>query len=218
MKSQYADRDTVGTIYLKAQKTGFKGLLTGDVNSEMVPDFVKDMNRAIYSNPFEGKPFYINITEKRDAQMQNAFRRKIIKTLYRPFPEFSTYALYTKPREERTFYCWDLPHHTEMINVLSEPHKYDRKYVLDIMNWKNNELAGFGFLKVSMSSRHVEGYDKKVINSYKKHYSHFCKYVGMDEKAVETEKRYGFFWIPNKNFKDLLVSSHNPVISTYSAA
>ena len=218
MKSQYGDRDTVGTTYIEAQKNADDRLLVADVNSQMVPDLIDDMNSAIQSNPFEGRPFYVNIAEKRDAQMQNSFRRKIVKTLYRPFPEFSTYVLYMTPRTQTVCYCWDLPHHTEMINVLYNTNQHDDKYVQSIREWRINQLDNFGFLKVSMSSISVEGYEKKIIHAYQKSYLYYCQYIGMDEKAVETEKRFGFFWLPNKSFKDLVINPPDPIISMYSVA
>ncbi len=213
MKSIYGDRDTVGTVYIEAQKSDVKGLLNGDINSQMVPHLIKDINKALQLNPFDGRPFYVNVTEKRDAQMKNAFRRKIIKTLYRPFPEFSTYVLHMTPKTQRVCYCWDLPHHTEMINVLSQPFQYDEKYVESIVEWKNNDLVNFGFLKVSMNSSQVEGYEEGLINTYRKHYENFCKYIGMEGEDLANEKSYGFFWVPNKYFKDLVVNSPNPMVS-----
>lgn len=218
MKSQYGDRDTVGTTYIKAQNNIDPALSVGDINSQMLPDFVDDLNESLQSNPFSGSSFYVNIAEKRDAQMPNAFRRKIIRSLYRPFPEFSTTVFHMNPKQQKVSYCWDLPHHTEMINVLSQPHLYDKKYVESIRDWKDNELNRFGFLKVSMKSNVVEGYEEKVIRSYKKAYEYFCQYIGMDEKAVETEKRYGFFWLPNKSFRDEVVNIPAPVVSLHSVA
>lgn len=218
MKSQYGDRDTVGTTYIKAQKNFDPNLVVGDINSQMLPDLIDDMNDAIQSNPFEGLPFYITIAEKRDAQMGNAFRRKIIKTLYRPFPEFSTYVLHMAPRTQKVCYCWDLPHHSEMINVLWNQSLYDTSYVKAIIDWKNNELGGFGFLKVGMASSMIEGYEDKIIHIYKKNYDYFCQYIGMDEQAVDTERKLGFFWVPNKHFQDLVINQPPPQVSLYAAA
>lgn len=218
MRSQYGDRDTVGTTYIKAQNNADNLLVVGDINAQMLPDLIDDMNDALQSNPFDDQPFYVNIAEKRDAQMQNAFRRKIVKTLYRPFPEFSTYVLHMEPKTQTVRYCWDLPHHTEMINVFSEPYKYDEKYVQSIREWKRNELDGFGFLKVGLSSSILMGYEKKVIHNYQKSYLYYCQYCGMDKQGVENEKKIGFFWLPNKYFKDAIVNPPSPQFSLYSAA
>ncbi len=218
MKSQYGNRDTVGTTYIKAQCSCDPVLSVGDINSQMMPDFVDDLNEALQSNPFSGSPFYVNVAEKRDAQMPNAFRRKIIRSLYRPFPEFSTTVFHMRPKQQKVSYCWDLPHHTEMINVFWNPQLYDKKYVKMIMDWRDNELGSFGFSKISMRSGNIEGYEEKVIKDYQKSYLYFCQYIGMDEEAIETEKMYGFFWIPNKSFRDEVVNIPSPVVSLHSVA
>jgi hypothetical protein len=184
----------------------------------MLPGFVEDINESFQSNPFEGRPFYVNVAEKRDRQMPNAFRRKIIRTHYRPFPEYSTTVFHMTPKTQTVRHCWDLPHHTEMINVFEEPWKYDPKYVQSIREWYANQLDNFGFLKVTMRSSQVEGYDEKRICLYQKHYKHFCSYIGMDDEAVEVEMKLGFFWIPNKHFKDEILNAPKPIISLYSAA
>lgn len=218
MKSQYGDRDTVGTTYNKIQGNVDKTLVTGDVSREMLPGLVDDINEALQSNPFEGRPFYVNVAEKRDAQMPNAFRRKIIKSPYRPFPEYSTTVFHMAPKTQTVRYCWDLPHHTEMYNILDNRFQYPLDYIQSILQWQRNQLDDFGFLKVRRSDRMVEGYERKTINSYKKHYKYFCKYIGMCDEDIEIEKKLGFFWIPNKYFKDTILNARAPQVSIYSAA
>ena len=120
MKSEFDDRDTVGTTYVKSQVSIKEKVTVGDLNTEMLTGLMEDINDAAQSNPFEGRPFYINVAEKRDLQMKNAFRRKIIKTLYRPFPEFSTYVLKMTPKKQEICCCGDLPNHSDMINNYAE--------------------------------------------------------------------------------------------------
>lgn len=202
MKSQYGDRKIVGTQYLDAQKNSVEGLTIGDIGRDMLNGLVEDLNDAFKANPFEGRPYYVNVVEERDLQMKNALKRRPHLTLYRPYPEDNTLVFHVIPNEEKVFYCWDIPHHSEFMNVLSNASLYDAEYVRNIRNWVNGELSSFGFIKVGMSSNQVEGYDEKVITSYKECYYKYCKSVQMDEKAVETEKVLGFFWIPNKFAQD----------------
>ncbi len=201
MKSKYDDRDTVGSTYIKAQKNSVGGLSLGDINTEMVKGLIEDLDEAVAKDPFEGKSFYINVVEERDLQMPNAIKRRLFESQYRPYPEDNTLVFLVEPKTSKISYCWDLPHWTEIPNILHNELLYDREYVQRINNWLKNDLSGFGFIKVSMNSPHVEGYEEKIINSYREAYYNYCKSIDMDCKAVETEKKFGFFWIPNKFFK-----------------
>lgn len=202
MKSQYGDRETVGTQYLDAQKNSTEGLLIGDIGVSMVSGLVDDLNEAIESNPFEGKDFYLSVVEERDLQMKNAIKRRIFQSVYRPYPEDNTLVFKVSPKQARVFYCWDIPHHSEFFNILSNQELYDHTYVQNIKNWVNNDLSNFGFIKVRMNSHSTEGYDEKILNAYKKAYLEYCETLQMNQKEIENEKRIGFFWIPNKLYKD----------------
>ena len=147
MKSEYGDRDTVGTTYLEAQNNSCDGLVVQDIGTEMSYSLVEDLNEAIQSNPFEGRPFYINVVEERDLQMKNAFKRRIFTSVYRPYPEDNTLVFYVHPKENKVCYCWDVPHHSEMFNILSNWMEYDFTYIQRIREWQNNDLTNFGFEK-----------------------------------------------------------------------
>ncbi len=148
MKSQYGDRDTVGTTYINAQKDrSLDGLVVGDVNSELLPSLIDDLYDTIKSNPFEGRPFFIAVVEERDLQMKNAIKRRLFKTIYRPYPEDNTLVFYVEPKSNKVCYCWDIPHHSEMWNILSNREQYDGNYIQRIREWQNNDLTNFGFQK-----------------------------------------------------------------------
>ena len=204
MKSQIEDRDTVGTTYLKAQKNSVSGLTVQDIGDELAKSLVEDLNDTIESNPFCGKSFFINVVEERDLQMPNAIKRRMFKTRYRPFPEDNTLVFYVEPKSSRFFYCWDIPHHSEMVNTLSDFRRYHQEYIQRIREWMVNDLSNFGFIKVSMSSPQVEGYKQKTINIYKTLYLEFLDANGIDKKTIEAEKRLGFFWVPSKFHEDEL--------------
>lgn len=201
MKSSYQDRDTVGAIYLNAQKNCVDHLTLADVNEPMVSSLVDDLNATIESNPFEGRPFYINIVEERDLLMPNAIKRRIFKSLYLPFPEDNTLVFHTVPKENKTYYCWDLPHHSEFVNIFINQHAFPSEYIKFIKAYLNNDLSVFGFIKVRMNSALVEGYDEKQVIAYKRCYHAFLDSLDMDPKTLESEKAIGYFWIPNPNFR-----------------
>ncbi len=214
MKSQYGDRDTHGTTYLKAQKNSVEGLTIGDIGRDMVNGLVDDLNDAFQSNPFEGRPFYVNVVEERDLQMKNALKRRPHLTLYRPYPEDNTLVFHVEPKNERVMYCWDLPHHSEFFNILSNETLYDPQYLRNIRDWTNGELSNFGFVKVTMSSNLVEGYEEKTIRKWKECYYGYLQTLGMDNKSLENEKRFGFFWVPNKFIKDKDCTYRGAEVST----
>jgi hypothetical protein len=212
MKSQYGNRETVGSTYLEAQKDTAKGYSLQDFNNPMTKDLIEDLNDTIESNPFEGRPFYINFVEERDLLMKNAFKRRIFKTKYRPYPEDNTLVFYTDPKIQKTYFCWQVPHHSELYNILSNFTLYDKEYVDKLRQWMNNDLSSYGFLKVTMGSSHVEGYDDKTINLYRDNYITFLKTKGLSDEDIETEKRLGFFWVPNTKFQyqDVTAKSLSP--------
>ena len=212
MKSQFGDRETVGSIYTKAQLNDTTGLILPDIGSPMSGDLVTDLNETFASNPFEGRPFYVNCVEERDLQMKNAFKRRLFKTLYRPYPEDNTLVFHMDPKTETVKFCWDVPHHSEFLNILTNSTLYDPEYVQRIRDWCNNDLSNFGYVKVSMGSSQVEGYDEKIVNMYKQNYINYCESIQMDPKALETEKKLGFFWIPNKFLKDKDVTARKTKI------
>lgn len=213
MKSQYGDRDTVGTTYLQAQNNSVSGLSTMEMSAEMAQGLTEDINETIQSNPFHGEPFYINVVEERDLQMKNAFKRRIFKTKYLPYPEDNTLVFFVEPKKNRVSFCWDIPHHSEFFNILSNFMLYDKNYIDMIRDWRSNDLSKFGYIKVSMNSAQVEGYDKKITDRYKENYIQLCINNGMDEKGIEVEKKLGFFWIPNKFFKFRDLKENTPRVS-----
>jgi len=140
-------RQNVGAIYLDAQKNGEKFVTVGDMTNELMSSLVEDLNNAIASNPFDGKPFYIAIHEKKDLQMKNALHRRMYSTLYRPYPEDDTVVFWFDPATTETKFCWCLPHHAEMHNILHSVDLYHKDLVADVKAWKNYDLYHFGFTK-----------------------------------------------------------------------
>ena len=114
-------RKTVGAIYRDAQFSGEKQIITGDMNYELRKSLAEDLNDTIKqgSIDFEGRPFYITVYEKRDLQMKNAFIRRMIKTVYRPYPEDDTLVFKVIPYSSAVYFCWELPHRSNMLNILA---------------------------------------------------------------------------------------------------
>jgi hypothetical protein len=146
-KSLYADRDTVGTTYLKAQAMGEKHVEVGDMCREVMSSLVEDLNDTIMSNPHQDRPFYITIHESKDLQMKSCLRRRMLTTVYRPWPEDDTTVFWTDPKSATTLFCWTIPHWSEMDNMLNNEMLYDKELIATIKAWKSMDLYRFGFCK-----------------------------------------------------------------------
>ena len=141
-------RQTVGAIYRDAQINGEKGVVIGDVNHEIKKDLVTDINEAIEQGPKEmdGKPFYLAIYEKYDLMLKKGLVRIRKITKYRPYPEQDMMAFHVYPGGD-VYFCWELPHRTQMMNILMSPELFDPERVEMIKRWENLQLEYFGFKK-----------------------------------------------------------------------
>lgn len=147
-------RLTVGSTYLSIQNPNALPIISGDLSNELMKSLVDDLNDTITSNPFNDRPFYILVHETKDLQMKKAFKRRILKQLYRPYPEDDTLVYYVDPKACITKFCWCLPHSSEMNNILNHKEQYHPDYIQDIVAWKMNFMEWFGF-----SMNHFKPYD-----------------------------------------------------------
>ena len=141
-------RRTAGAIYRDAQINGEKGVIIGDVNHEIKKDLVKDINEAIEQGAKEmaGKPFYLAIYEKYDLMLKRGLIRIRKITKYRPYPEQDMMAFHIYP-EGDIYFCWELPHRSQMMNILMSPDLFEPSRVEMIRKWENLQLEYFGFTK-----------------------------------------------------------------------
>jgi hypothetical protein len=143
-------RKTVGAIYRDAQienKKDLEGATIGDLGKELLKSFVDDLNEALQSNPFNGKPFYVQVYEKWDYQMEKSLRRMLNKFAFRPYPEAGTTVFWTDPNTHEVRFCWDLPHPAEMHNILANELLYPHELITQLKAWKRIDLYHFGFHK-----------------------------------------------------------------------
>lgn len=155
-RSLYADRDTVGTIALNALQCR-DNPIAGDLGHELMPSLVEDLNNAIESNPYNNRPFYIVVHEKKDAQLKNVILRRIITTEKRPYPEPCTSVFHTDPKKQETLFCWSLPHWSVFPNYLLNPDHYVQEQVEDVKAYESEDLRHFGFVRIGWTP------DKKPI-------------------------------------------------------
>jgi hypothetical protein len=143
-------RKTAGAIYRDAQINNTeKTVIVGDLNYELRKSLVEDINDTIYvgNQEYEGRPFYITVYEKWDYQMTKAFVRRLVKTLYRPYPEADTSVYKVIPASNEVYFCWDLPHRSNMLNMLACPDIYDAKDLSLYKAWEYMNLEQYGFAK-----------------------------------------------------------------------
>jgi hypothetical protein len=141
-------RETVGKIYRDAQINGEQGVIIGDVNHEIKKDLVKDINEAIEAGEKEmnGKPFYLAVYEKYDLMLKRGLVRIPKITDYRPYPEQDSMVFHVYPGGT-VYFCWELPHRTQMMNILMNPEIYDPERVSMLKRWENLQLEYYGFKK-----------------------------------------------------------------------
>lgn len=141
-------RETAGKIYRDAQINGEQGVVIGDVNYEITKDLVKDINEAIEqgTKEMEGKPFYLAIYEKYDLMLKRGHVRLRNITKYRPYPEQDMMAFHIYPGGD-VYFCWELPHRTQMMNIIMNPDLYDPERIQQLKRWENLQLEYFGFKK-----------------------------------------------------------------------
>lgn len=155
-QSQYdPSRKTVGAIYKDLQENSKGEFITvGDMTNELMSSLVEDLNETIIdgSKEFQGKEFYITVHEKKDLQMKTCMLRRMLKTKYRPYPEDDTMVFHVEPSNNKIEFCWCLPHHTEMDNILANPNLFDKNLVNEIKAWKRVDLYYFGFVKDPMGN------------------------------------------------------------------
>lgn len=139
-------RENVGKIARDAIiKDGMHTFEVGEIKGAMLPDLVNDINENLMKDPYNGKPFYLLITEHKDLQMKNAmFRRPFIKP-YRPWPEDNTMVFWKNPKTQELRFCWDIPHWSEMDNILQNQFLWDENLVKDCIAWKTFDMEHFGF-------------------------------------------------------------------------
>ena len=142
-------RKTAGAIYRDAQFNGEKQVIVGDMNYELRKSLVDDLNDTVIegTKQFENRPFYITVYEKWDYQMTKALVRRLVKTKYRPYPETDTSVYKVIPFLNEVFFCWELPHRSNMLNMLACPDLYDPKDLAKYRSWENMQLEHYGFVK-----------------------------------------------------------------------
>jgi hypothetical protein len=142
-------RKTAGAIYRDAQINGERNVIIGDVNHEICKGLIEDINEAIKEGieKLEGKPFYLAIYEKKDLALKKGDVR--IRKIWtkRPYPEQDTIVYKIIPEAEEVYFCWGLPHRSQMINMMNNPGLFSDEQLDPIRRWENMQLEYFGFMK-----------------------------------------------------------------------
>lgn len=142
-------RQTAGAIYRDAQINGERGVVIGDVNHEIKKDLVTEINECVQhgTKALEGKPFYLAFYEKYDLMLKKGLVRIPKITTYRPYPEQDTMVFHVYPGANEIYFCWELPHRSQMINILNSPDLFDHERVSMIKHWENLRLEYYGFMR-----------------------------------------------------------------------
>ncbi len=148
-------RKTIGAIYRDALINNKEDRIeVGDMNREITSSLVEDINDTLSlgTKKFEGLPFYILILDQKDLQMKTVWKRRIFTQKWLPYPEDDTLVFYHDPKIFKTYFCWCLPHHTEIDNTLSNSSLFDPNWIEELRAWKRVDLYRFGFMKDEMGN------------------------------------------------------------------
>jgi hypothetical protein len=143
-KSQFADRDTIGTMSLKALECK-ETPCVGDLGHELLKGLVEDLNFAFKKNPFDNKPYYVTVHEKKDLQMKNVIRRRVITTKYRPYPEPGCQVWWIDPVAQEVRFCWEIPHWSAFPAIKDNPEDFHPDTIEAVKAYQGNHLEYFGF-------------------------------------------------------------------------
>jgi len=145
-KSQYADRDTVGTLALKARECKDVPCV-GDLGHELMKGLVEDLNHAFQLNPYDNRPYFVIVHEKKDLQHKNMILRRMIHTEKRPYPEPGLQVWWVNPSSQEVRFCWELPHWSIFPDIRSNPTEYHSNTLEAVKAYLENHLEYFGFKK-----------------------------------------------------------------------
>ena len=166
-KSLYDNRDTIGTIALDAMLNGERGICVGDMGHELLHSLVEDLNITIESNPYNGHEFYITIHEVKDAQFTNMIKRRMVTSMFRPFPEPATSVWRHNPKMQKTWFCWSLPHWSSFDQYLANPDWYAKEQLDDIKAFKEFKNERFGFINGELGWFPDPKFNDRELDSYK---------------------------------------------------
>ena len=149
-------RKTVGAIYRDAVMNNHETFIeVGDMTNELQSSLVEDLHDTIASNPHGDREYYICVHESKDLAMPNMIKRRILTSLYRPYPEDDTLVFRVHPTTKEVYFCWCLPHWSEMDNMLANSELFNEDLILDILKWKKVEMEHFGFVKAGIGDKWV---------------------------------------------------------------
>ena len=136
LTKEYSQKNDIGRWYYKEPF----GLL-------YLPNPVRGYITKKGTKDLEGKPFYLAVYEKYDLVLKRGLVRIPKITKYRPYPEQDSMVFHVYPNENLIYFCWELPHRSQMINIVNNPDLYPEKHVTMIRHWENYRLEHYGFTK-----------------------------------------------------------------------
>jgi hypothetical protein len=135
-------RKTVGALYRDLQmKEKREQVTVGDMTNELQSSLVVDLNETIESKPHGDRDFYITVHESKDLQMPSLIRRRMLTSIYRPYPEDDTLVFWSSPKSCDVRFCWCLPHWSEMDNMLMNESLFEPDLIKEIKAWKKSKVT-----------------------------------------------------------------------------
>jgi len=144
MKSEFGDRDTLGTMLYNTHKEhgGSSPVQAGDLTNEISKSYNKALNETIEKHRDWADEYYIQVIPKKEMYAPTRtiyFRFFARKT--EPLLEDDMDVWYINNKTGKSQLHWSLPHWSEMDMFLINKHKYDPKFIHWIEKYKEQEEA-----------------------------------------------------------------------------
>lgn len=141
MKSEFADRETIGTQLAETKKAHLEGepIEAGDLVNEFGKSYMRDLLEAA-EDPVMPKRFYIMVVwEKMGVEKSRAFSFVFLKRTTIPAMEPETDVYFVDKHNGLIELLWSLPAYIKMQDVIEYPEDYDNQTVFSVKKYKELE-------------------------------------------------------------------------------
>ena len=140
MKSEFGDRETLGTQMLKTQEEHYNStpIEAGDLSHEGGKSYMRALIDVVENHRSLQLPYYIQVISSRDVLYGNrAFHFRFFARLSEPLMEDDMDLYYVDNRKDELKLLWSLPHWSEFDMILADDTNKEKKLVHWIKRYKS---------------------------------------------------------------------------------
>lgn len=132
MKSEFADRETLGSQMTKTQRAHENSISieANDLSHEMGNSYMRELRETIEKHQFLKSPYYIQVISSRDVIWgRRALVFRFFARLSKPLMEDDMDLWYIDNKKNIIKLMWSLPHWSEFDMILRDESHEDKKVV-----------------------------------------------------------------------------------------